>query len=1560
MKLRVSVVEFTDDVSTRLRDVVLTVDATSTIGEVARALVRGGAGHPRLLPFAVRRQAPLTVRVTYPDGTVLILDAGDTVAGSGLVAGTEVEPVFEAFPGPGDRARSPIATLTVLSGEQEGVQFLAVGAETTVGRGRGNRIELQDSGVSRRHAVLRRVGNLVEIEDLGSANGTAAIDEAGNRVENTGSPIRVGARALVEIGTVLIQVDVGPPPVPDPEVAGSVLHLQSPRVDPVFAPEPIELPVPPEPPEPTRFPLIAMVAPLMMGAVLFATTKSLLSLLFVGLSPLIMLGSWFDTRLTRRKTTRAKQRVFDESLTAVENELAANLRREQTARDAETPTAVELAAYPGAGDLRLWSRRPEHRAFLELRLGTATLPSRRAIRLPPRGTIPADRWQDLSRLHDRFSAIPDVPLLERLDRSGSLGIAGPEFWASSVTRALLVQLLALHSPADLVFTAFANPEQSEDEWSWLKWLPHVDSVYSPIAAPHLAADGRSASILLAALEGLITARAATAGAGSVRSRMAGDAANAEERLAPAEARHPGPAVIVLVLADPVTDRSRLVGLAEAGADVGVHVLWVASGMKGIPAACRTVVEAHADDWRVHFVRQGEVVPLTAVNDIGRTAASTFARELAPIIDVGARALDESDLPSSVGLAQVVPGDVLGSGDSIVKNWRRTDSLLSGWTVGTERESGGLAAIVGQGSGGPVEIDLRTHGPHALVGGTTGAGKSEFLQSWMLSLASNHAPDRLTFLLVDYKGGAAFADCVDLPHTVGLVTDLDTHLVRRALTSLRAELRYREELLAEKSAKDLAALERRADLDAPPSLVIVIDEFAALVKEIPEFVDGVIDVAQRGRSLGLHLVMATQRPAGVITDNLRANTNLRVALRMADLADSTDVIGVADAAEFSPAIPGRAAVKVGAGRLTHLQTGYLGGRSDSEHRESVEIRDLGFGEQTPWILHPEIQPIPTRVRKGPRDIEVLTANIRRAATTAGTRRPRRPWVDPLPEVLPLSSELLAGTTASSASARSNGTIVGLIDEPHRQRQSPYRVALSEVGNVAIHGAAGTGKTTALITLAVAAIAAEPNTRIYGVDSSGGRLGALTILPNTGDIVPGDDRDRIVRLLGLVKRVISERSVTGATEPPVLLLVDGLASFRDTYEHRGGGSDPFGDLVEIAAGGRTVGVHLLLTAERSNAMPTSLASSVPERLAFRLTAETDYQTLRVSVDVLGRAGPGRAVRIGTEEEVQLALPGVGAEAADTDLALEELAEAQRRRRVAAPVAVPAVPQAIPRSAIAHTPGAPEPFAIDTVHMAPVAAPSRGLLLVTGPAGSGRTTAIRSILESLRMRSEAESSPIDAVLIAPHRSALRDVRLWSDVADATVARDETISSLIRALGGRAGPTAVLPPMPLIGTAPAAEGEQPAPESGSFPSPGARGIVVIEDIGGFEGTGAEHNLAILLKLLRRSDLTTIVEAENATLGTVWELATPLRGARWALALQPDANDTPTVFTTPFTHARRAEYPPGRGFLVENGNLRGVHIGLPDSAGSDRSPGNGREGEPGRAHPEPYRRVGGVDRVSA
>jgi S-DNA-T family DNA segregation ATPase FtsK/SpoIIIE len=377
---------------------------------------------------------------------------------------------------------------------------------------------------------------------------------------------------------------------------------------------------------------------------------------------------------------------------------------------------------------------------------------------------------------------------------------------------------------------------------------------------------------------------------------------------------------------------------------------------------------------------------------------------------------------------------------------------------------------------------------------------------------------------------------------------------------------------------------------------------------------------------------------------------------------------------------------------------------------------------------------------------------------------------------------------------------------------------------------------------------------------------------------------------------------------------------------GGIDAFQDLVEIARSGRNVGVHVVIASERAANLPAALAASVPERLSLSHPSEADYQMLGVPAAALEDAPPGRAIRIGSDQEIQFALPSATSDPSDVDAALAEIGASLRGAGVVEVEGVPEIPTRITRSEIVAQSGRNNAFAIDTVQMDPVDVPESGMLLVTGPAGSGRTTAIRTLVEACIERASLAGQEIEAVLISPRRSQLRELSIWSSVADTPERREDEIDRLILGLGGKVASPIGLAMLPMIGdlSAPEASEEPDVLAPPAFPGRGAQGLVVIEDIGGFDGSGNEDALANLLKLLRRSEHTVIVEGENATLSTVWELATPLRGARWAIALQPDANDAPSIFTTPFTHAKRVNYPPGRGLLVRNGTMTGIHIGVP------------------------------------
>ena len=374
------------------------------------------------------------------------------------------------------------------------------------------------------------------------------------------------------------------------------------------------------------------------------------------------------------------------------------------------------------------------------------------------------------------------------------------------------------------------------------------------------------------------------------------------------------------------------------------------------------------------------------------------------------------------------------------------------------------ALIGVSQEGHFSLDLARDGPHALVAGTTGAGKSEFLQTLVASLALANRPEALNFVLVDYKGASAFADCERLPHTVGMVTNLDGHLTERALVSLDAELRRREHQLKLLGTPDIDAAWDRDPRGASEArlarLVLVIDEFAELVHELPEFITGLIRIARVGRSLGVHLILATQRPAGVVTPEMKANTGLRVALRMEDKADSVEVLDSPLAATITRATPGRGFVRSGAtSLLREFQTARIGGRQRGNTSDLPPVRcaAVAWGQIGMPSQLPANEQVPSRSAS---DLHGLTELLINAAIALDCDEPQRPWLPPLPETVLLdelgSPPPVAGEVVPVP--------IGLEDIPSQQTQRLYQYDLKTTGHLSISGGARTGRSTTLQALA----------------------------------------------------------------------------------------------------------------------------------------------------------------------------------------------------------------------------------------------------------------------------------------------------------------------------------------------------------------------------------------------------------------------------------------------------------------------------------------------------------------
>ncbi|KGJ79652.1 cell division protein FtsK [Cryobacterium roopkundense] len=1471
-------------------DVSLTADATAYVGDIATTLyaadpLRAGALIPERLTLQVRGDsvdgAPLPVRV---------IDPAIDLTEAGLRSGAVVELVqaSEDFVRPGENRGPAAARVSILSGPDAGRDFDIPFGASTVGRDYGVDVRLGDPLVSKRHARIN-VADGVEILDLGSANGILMGGELVSRTQ-------LSAADVVNLGDTELSVS------PLQQLASAVASapvvefVRSPRVVGRYPGIELLAPTAPKAPQKQRFPYLSIVAPIIMGVVLFLVTKQLLSLAFVALSPLLVVGAFVDGAITSRRTLKAQIKQFEAALLASEKSQVRAHEAERLARLAESPSLAEVIDAVRRRGPIMWTHRPEHEGFLTARLGLGQAPSRSVLALPGTNDSLPEYWERLEAAALRFSVIDDVPITVDWRSSGALGLVGAREQLDGVARGILLQTIGLHSPAELVVTAFTSPS-SRATWGWLQWLPHTSSPHSPIAGDHLADNPGGAQALLARLEALVDERvdeAALRGALPTRDR----GSDTEEK-EPARI----PAVIVLIENDAPVDRGRITRLAERGADANVHVIWCAASVDRIPAVCRSFLVLDTVPGvpgpLVGHVRVGERSFPVATETLTLAAAERLARALAPVVDVGSPVSDDSDLPRSVSYASLSGLDLVNEADAVTERWRENNSLTprDGSAPVRRKKDGNLRALVGHAGSEPFHLDLRSQGPHALVGGTTGAGKSEFLQSWVLGMAAAHSPDRATFLFVDYKGGTAFAECVGLPHTVGLVTDLSPHLVRRALTSLRAELRYREHLLNRKNAKDLVSLEKTGDPETPPSLVIIVDEFAALATEVPEFVDGVVDVAQRGRSLGLHLILATQRPAGVIKDNLRANTNLRIALRMADAEDSSDILGTPMAAQFDPAIPGRGAAKTGPGRITTFQTGYAGGwTTDTPPRPRIDVNELGFGSGADWDM-PEVE-LDEVAEPGPTDISRMVTTITEAAARAGVPAPRKPWLDELAAVYDFSVQ---------AHTRVDGELLlGVIDDPATQAQPTLFYRPDRDGNMAIFGAGGSGKSAALRTIAVAAAFAAQGgqVQVYGLDFGAGGLSMLEDLPNVGAIISGDDDERVTRLLRSLRDIVDDRAVRFAAvragtigeyrrlankpdEPRILLLVDGIGAFREAYEFASN-SQWFAVFAQIAVDGRQLGVHVVMTGDRPNSVPTSISSTVQKRLVLRLATDDDYLMLGVPKDVLSvTSPPGRGIIDGNE--VQLAILGASSNLTVQSREVERLAASMRRQHFAVAPGVGRLPERAPLAELPTTDARGlAVVGLADVNLAPIGVEARGAFLLSGPPGSGRTTALATFAAALE---RGPGHPFLA-LFGSRRTPLAQAAGFGMVANTVDAVLLAATRLTERI-----------------------------EAGEF-APGAL-AVLIEGITDFTSTDAESAVDRLVKAAVRADTFVVGESESSTWQQAYTLAAPFKAGRRGLLLVPGEMDGDMLLGTPLGRIKNGDFPPGRGFLIAGGRAVRAQIAV-------------------------------------
>ena len=992
----------------------------------------------------------------------------------------------------------------------------------------------------------------------------------------------------------------------------------------------VDLQEPPDLPEvqPTGGRGMLMVLPtiLMSGGMLLFFTRSssgsgghgisgTLLLGMMGLGMVLMLVSQVVTSSGDRKfRVTGSRRDYLRYLSRMRKRVRGMAERQRAALAWGHPNPSTLWSL--ALTTRLWERRPAHPDFGEVRIGTG--PQRLSARLVAPQTKPVDDLEPVSakalrRFLRAYTLVPEQPVALFVRGFSHIRLIGDHDVARGVLRAMLAQLVALHGPTDLVL-AFCVGEEWKDEWEWAKWLPHTQH------PEHRDAAGR-VRLINPALEDLEV--------------MLGEDFRTRPRFeAEAQPNSEQPLVVLVVDGGFVPPGARF---AEAGYRNAVMI-----DLGGSMAGANTSLTIGVAEDLLEVVSRDRVgreirTRLAEPDTLSTARMSTLARLLAGSIpdDQAVADTDDGQLTTALAFDQLLE---LGDLDQL--------DVHELWPAREAQDR--LRVPIGTTlRGAPVVLDLKESaeggmGPHGMLIGATGSGKSELLRTLVLALASTHSSTTLNFVLVDFKGGATFAGLEDLPHISAIITNLadEAGLVERMRDALRGELTRRQELLRSAgnftSVRDYEAHRMNgAPLDPFPTLVVVVDEFSELIAAQPQFIEEFVAIGRLGRSLGVHLLLSSQRLDEGRIHQLEGHLSYRIGLRTFSAMESRSVIGVPDAYEL-PATPGAGYLRSDVSTITRFNATYVSGpyrrRAPSVDRAVLESQVVRFGSAIQPINEAPLDPQPedlvdsSELRPADhQDRSVLKATVDRIREQGPAAH--RVWLPPLDEPPTLDQILPPIDLDSDGALCADGSHglhipLGLVDKPTEQLRGLVVADLTGVGgHVGVVGQQQSGKSTLLMSLITGlALKNTPQqVQFYALDFGGNMLSTLNGLPHLGGVAGRHDPERVRRTVAEVAGILNEREDVfarlnltgmpqlramrdeGRLDPDVLaedeaadvfVVVDGWATMRQEFE------DAEQVLRNLAGRSLNYGVHIIMTATRWSDMHNAMRDKVGTRLELRL--------------------------------------------------------------------------------------------------------------------------------------------------------------------------------------------------------------------------------------------------------------------------------------------------------------------------------------------------------------------------
>lgn len=1228
-----------------------------------------------------------------------------------------------------------------------------------------NDIFLPHKSVSRHHATIESDSSGYYIKDCNSTNGTYV---NGTRVIRErlkyDDAITIGKYTLIFKGDYLVVSNLIPANCF--EQAAEVFN-RAPRMKTQSHTERISIQKPPSigsKPEinwlsvllpPILMALIVVVMAFVIGT---GSTYMFIMLPMQLISVLIAIINYRKQTKSHNVLKSTRLETYHKYIDGIKNRVSSEAAAQLNALQHANPPTEECFRILSERQSVLWERRTADEDFAKFRIGIGSVKANvTAEWVKDELAFTKDELEEAAEaLCSESQYIQNAPIL--VDASGNhiIGIAGEDLSVYELIRNTIIQAATFHSSEDLRI-AVVFSEKDREQWQWLRWLPHINSALS--GAKLLGYTGSSAGSLIGEISDILKER-------SENNRIS--------------AASQTPQYVVFVLVPELISNFRfLSNIYDAGSSVNISVIISSTSVNRLPKECETIIEVTNKKGKIYAKNSSTTQSEFIVDDIS-FHCEDYSRKMAPI-----KLTEDNGMKFMPDTATFMEGYHLKK----IENY----DIAAAWS--SARTDRSLAVPIGiDESGNVFSFDIMDgkHGVHGLIGGMPGSGKSEMLQSWILSMALHFSPEDISFILIDFKGTGLITPFEKLPHLAGTISNIDSD-IKRNLEALEYEIARREKLFDTYKVTKIKDYNRKANNgeipEKIPIIFVVIDEFAEFKKTFPEFMKWVERSFAKGRSLGIWFILATQNPGADASPSIKENTHFKWCLKVASPASSKEMVGIPDASFISN--PGRAYIKVSNSTsdfLTQVQSFWSGAlylSASEEKKTRIFMLSLNGARYDISATGGTVGPVAELS-----EIHVIVSFICRYAEANKIACAKKVWPDKLKSKIALN-ELLGEDSRTLWSTQSTELkpIVGEVDDPKHQRKFPLEIALSYYGHVAIYGAPSTGKTTFLQSLAmsIATMYAPSHVNLYMLDFGGLGLRVLQTLPHIGGIVENGDGEKLEKLAYMLDQALEERkrlfSSAGVGNmkayleelnhhadmrrvPYIVLMVDNFSAAIKVYPNL----EPL--FATLLQSGANYGIYCVLVSTGSNGISYKFQQNIKMSFALQLADKADYAM------IVGRTEGlipdnyiGRGLMKGNPPlQFQVALPAYGDTDSDISKNIRSIADDMSRLWDGEPaLSIPVMPEMIPFGSIAG-----EGVFIGLSHesISPVQYDyiKQHFLMISGVDRDARINLLMSAAKQLK-------SAVGGKLVTIDTSKTSLVRI-RDVADAIVVSPNEIDHLIEQL--------------------------------------------------------------------------------------------------------------------------------------------------------------------------------------